>query len=133
MTDASFHSSRDHKRVERKPSRQRSRVSNGKSYFIEADARGAWSRRWRDLLGEIAADLGGVDLLSEAQRQLIRRAATICVQCERLEGQAAEGREIDLEVFGALTDRLGRTFHRLGLKRQARDIEQLPLRERLGQ
>jgi hypothetical protein len=39
-----------------------------------------------------------------------------------MEGEAAAGKEIDLEMFGALTDRLGRCFHRLGLKRQSRDI-----------
>jgi hypothetical protein len=36
-------------------------------------------------------------------------------------GEAAAGNEIDLEVYGTLTDRLGRCFQRLGLKRQARN------------
>jgi hypothetical protein len=39
-----------------------------------------------------------------------------------MEGQAAIGEEINLETYGALTDRLGRTFQRLGLKRQPRDV-----------
>ena len=34
-------------------------------------------------------------------------------------GIAAAGADIDLEVYGKLTDRLGRTFQRLGLKRIA--------------
>ena len=63
----------------------------------------------------------GPDGLSEGQRQLARRAATIAIACERLEGEAAAGNEIDLEVYGTLTDRLGRCFQRLGLKRQVRD------------
>jgi hypothetical protein len=42
--------------------------------------------------------------------------------CEKLEGEAAAGNEIDLDLYGTLTDRLGRCFHRLGLKRQARDV-----------
>jgi hypothetical protein len=100
----------------------RSKVTNGKSLFVEADGRGPWARRWRDVLAEITSDLGGPDLLSEAQRQLARRAATISVMCERLEGQAAEGNEIDLDVYGTLTDRLGRALQRLGLKRIAKDI-----------
>ena len=49
-----------------------------------------------------------------------RRATTIAIACERLEGEAAAGNEINLEVYGALTDRLGRCFARLGLKRQSR-------------
>jgi hypothetical protein len=100
----------------------RSRVTNGKRLFVEADGRGPWARRWRDVLAEITSDLGGPDLLSEAQRQLIKRAATLCIMCERMEGQAAEGTEIDLEIFGTLTDRLGRTLQRLGLRRVPRDV-----------
>jgi hypothetical protein len=73
-------------------------------------------------LAEITNDLGGADLLSEGQRQLARRAVTISIMCEKLEGEAAAGAEIDLELYGRLVDRLGRAFHRLGLKRQPRDV-----------
>jgi hypothetical protein len=67
------------------------------------------------VLNEIISDLGGADILSEGQRQLARRAATLAVECERLEGEMASGREADLHRYGQLTDRIGRTFHRLGL------------------
>ena len=87
----------------------RSRVTNGRTLFVEADGRGPWGRRFRDILAEITNDLGGADLLSEGQRQLARRAATISIACERLEGEAAAGAEINLELYGRLTDRLGRT------------------------
>ena len=101
---------------------QRSRVTNGKTHFVEADQRGPWARRWRDVLAEIISDLGGADLLSEGQKQLARRCATISIECEKMEGEAAQGREIDLFTYGTLTDRLGRCFTRLGLKRQARNV-----------
>ena len=39
-----------------------------------------------------------------------------------MEGRSVAGEEIDLEQFGRLTDRLGRAFHRLGLKRVARVV-----------
>ena len=42
--------------------------------------------------------------------------------CEKLEGEIAQGRDVDLEQYGMLTDRLGRCFNRLGLKRRAKDI-----------
>jgi hypothetical protein len=101
----------------------RSRVTNGRSLFVEADGRGPWARRFADVLGEIISDLGGRDAgLSEGQRQLARRAATISIACERLEGEAAAGAAIDLELYGRLTDRLGRAFQRLGLERRARDV-----------
>ena len=82
----------------------------------------------RVVLAEILSDLGH-DGLSEGQRQLARRAATISIACEQLEGQAASGAAIDLETYGKLTDRLGRTFQRLGLKREPRPV--LTLREQL--
>jgi hypothetical protein len=70
-------SSADRPVVERCASKQRSRVTNGKTLFVEADQRGPWARRWRDVLAEIISDLGGADLLSEGQKQLARRCATI--------------------------------------------------------
>src|SRR5262249_55229143 len=100
----------------------RSRVTNGKRDFVEADGRGPWARRWRDVLAEIVNDLGGADLLSEGQKQLAHRCATISIACEKMEGQAAEGNEIDLDGYGQLTDRLGRALQRLGLKRQPRNV-----------
>jgi hypothetical protein len=100
----------------------RSRVTNGRSLFVEADGRGPWGRRFADVLAEIISDLGGADLLSEGQRQLARRAATISIACERMEGEAADEAAIDTELYGRLTDRLGRVFQRLGLRRQPRDV-----------
>jgi hypothetical protein len=103
--------------------RVRSRVTNGRSPFVEIDGRGPWARRWRDVLAEIISDIGGHEAgLSEGQRQLARRCATIAIACERMEGEAALGHEIDLDAYGTLTDRLGRCFQRLGLKRQPRDV-----------
>jgi hypothetical protein len=104
------------------PAKGRSAVSNGKRLHVVATPNGhetKWARRFRDVLGEIIRDIGR-DGLSEGQRQLARRAATISITCEKMEGEAAQGNEIDLDVYGTLTDRLGRCFARLGLKRQAK-------------
>lgn len=100
--------------------KQRSAVTNGQRLHVAAPGDGAWARRFRDVLEQIIADMSGPEGLSEGQRQLARRATTIAIACERLEGEAAAGNAIDLEVYGTLTDRLGRCFQRLGLKRQAR-------------
>jgi hypothetical protein len=104
------------------PQKQRSAVSNGKRLHVAEPGNTAFARRYRDILAQIIADISGPDGLSEGQRQLARRAATIAIACEKMEGEAAAGRDIDLETFGQLTDRLGRTFNRLGLKRQQRDV-----------
>jgi hypothetical protein len=102
----------------------RSRVSNGKSPFVEADKRGPWSRRWRDLYDQIIADLGSE--VTEEQRQAARRAATLCVECEKLEGKSAAGKDIDTDKYGMLSDRLGRAFRRLGLKQSTRKADATP-------
>ena len=182
------------------PKKQRSRVSNGRSLFITGPETSAAARRFRDILAEIVSDLGGHDGLSEAQRQLARRGASLSLACERLEAiicggtsSAAEAafteasgglspyailaeagrilhgiarhrggdgirtmaelpdakldrivdllsragdlaakciaagseKTADLELLGTLADRCGRTFMRLGLKRQPREVESL--------
>jgi hypothetical protein len=104
----------------------RSAVTNGQRLHVERPGNTAWARRFRDVLEQIIADLHtNNETLSEGQRQLARRAATLCITCEKLEGKAAADEDIDLELFGTLTDRLGRTFHRLGLKRTASKVPSL--------
>lgn len=116
------------------PQRQRSAVTNGKRLFVKRPGDTAFARRFRDILAEIISDIGGHDAgLSEGQRQLARRCATLSLACERMEGEAAAGKAIDVDLYGQMTDRLGRAFHRLGLKRQ--NIKTVPtlsdyLRER---
>lgn len=97
----------------------RSAVTNGKRLHVVRPGDTAWARRFRDVLHEILSDITGPEGISEGQRQLARRAATICIACERMEGEVAAGGEINLEAYGQMTDRLGRAFYRLGLKRQS--------------
>lgn len=99
----------------------RSRVGTGKALFLDrGDHRTARGRRFRETLTQIIDDLGGPAVLSEAQIQLARRCAMISLACEELECRSVlHDEEIDLDLFGQLTDRLGRTFQRLGIKRAA--------------
>ena len=83
---------------------QRSAVTNGKRLHVIRPGDTAWARRFRDVLAEIISDLAS-DSLSEGQRQMARRCATIAIACERMEGEAAAGRDIDLDTYGTLTDR----------------------------
>ncbi len=75
----------------RRPAPHRSRVANGSKLLPLTDGRSATARRFRDLYQDIAADLGGLDLFSEGQKQLIRRAAMLSAESERLEAMAARG------------------------------------------
>ena len=78
--------------------------------------------RFRDLNDDIIADLGGRDRLSTGQLQLVRRAATLSVTAEGMEADAVSGKAFDVDLYGQLTDRLGRCLQRLGLERKARDV-----------
>jgi hypothetical protein len=100
----------------------KSKAGNGKLLPM-TDGRSATARRFKDLVEDIAADLGGKAALSEGQRQLIRRAAMLSAECERQEALAARGEaEFNCELYGTMCDRLGRLFGRLGLERVSRDI-----------
>jgi hypothetical protein len=68
----------------------RSRVTNG-DLFITGPQNTAYARRLRDILGEIISDLGGPSELSEAERQLARRAASLSVASEMLEESICTG------------------------------------------
>jgi hypothetical protein len=104
------------------PKKLRSKMSNGRLLPM-TDGRSATARRFKDLVEDISGDLGGKAMLSEGQRQLIRRAAMLSAECERQEALAARGEaEFNCELYGTMCDRLGRLFGRLGLLRVARDI-----------
>jgi hypothetical protein len=90
--------------------------------FLEEDGRLAPARRFRSLITRMVEDLGGEGALSTGQQQLVRRCAMISVQCELMEQAAVRGEGFDLAIYGELTDRLGRTLQRLGLKREPRDV-----------
>jgi hypothetical protein len=102
----------------------RSAVTNRTKLFaIEGmDGRLGPARRFRDILEQIECDVGGIGNLSEGQRQLCRRAATLSFTAECMEVDAVAGKPFDIDLFGQLTDRLGRCLQRLGLERKARSV-----------
>jgi len=97
-------------------------VTNRKRLFVEGDGRSPWARRWRDLVELHAGDLGGRDLLSEAQLSLIKRASTIEVELEQVEGRLSSGRDADLDLYTRSTSHLRRILETLGIERRARDV-----------
>ncbi|MGB6711653.1 MAG: hypothetical protein WBE85_16235 [Methylocella sp.] len=111
--------------VEARLRKHRSALTNGNRLFVlegNADGRSASYRRFKDVLEQILADLGGADLLSEGQRQLCRRAATLSIMAESMECDAIGNKAFDVDLYGQLTDRLGRCLQRLGLERKSRDV-----------
>jgi hypothetical protein len=95
----------------------RSSSSNGTRFIAGVDGRTQLARRARDVAASIAADFGGSAKMGEAEKQLARRAAMLSAQCEQMEAACVRGEPFDLEAYGKLVDRLGRTFSRLGFGR----------------
>jgi hypothetical protein len=121
-------SSRDRAANDRKPSKQRSRISNGHALLPDLpglDGRSAWIRRCKDLINDHVADLGGLDNTSVAERSLVRRAAVITTELEMLEAKfAAAGKATadDLDLYQRSCGGLRRLLESIGLQRRAKDI-----------
>ena len=111
----------DRSRVRAK--RPRSAVTSGRKLFVEGDPNSAWSRRYHDLVVGHIGDLGGRDLLSEAQLSLIRRASAIECELERLDAALSLGEAVDLDSYARATSHLRRLFETLGLERRPREVE----------
>jgi hypothetical protein len=90
--------------------------------WSKQDREGRWSRRFYDLVVRHVGDLGGRDLLSEAQLSLIRRAASIECELERLDAMLSQGAPVDLTEYGRAASHLRRLFETIGLKRVSRDV-----------
>lgn len=107
------------------PKTHRSRVTNGKALLAGVDGRSLWARRFRDLLNLHIADLGGEDAITEAERAILRRAAALMTELERLEVQFAnsEGADADsLDLYSRTTNTLRRTLQTVGLERRSKDV-----------
>jgi hypothetical protein len=93
----------------------------------ELDGRTRASVRTRELLANIAVDLGAHDLddLTQAQRQLAQRAAVLGALLEDYEVRWAAGEPFELAPYLAGINAQRRVFALLGLKRIARNVPDL--------
>jgi hypothetical protein len=104
----------------------RSRISNGRSLLPkEVDGRSIYARRFRDLVRLHEADLGGAANISAGEQAIVRRAATLIINVERLELKFAQAEDVsaaDLDLHQRMSNTLNRLLKALGLKRRAKDI-----------
>ncbi len=99
----------------------RSRVGNGSQLFIEdIDQRSAIYRRFKEVTAQLTQDIGGDP--SEAQLQIIRRAASLSVWCEAQECELAKGAPFPLAEFTTASNSLRRLLADLGIERRQRDV-----------
>ena len=114
--------------IDARPSRVRSKVTNGRSLFVAGgDGRGPWARRARDVMQLHISDLGGEDHISEAEKSICRRIAVLTVECERMEARFAtdEPSEKALDLYQRMSGALRRLYEAIGLQRRAKPIETL--------
>ena len=109
--------------------RPRSAVTSGRLLFVDGDPNSAWARRFDDLCNAHISDMGGLALLSAAQQSLIRRAASIECELERLDALMSVGTPVDIHAYASVSNHLRRLFEVLGLKRQARTVGGLGVQE----
>jgi hypothetical protein len=105
----------------------RSRVTNGRELLPNIDGRSLWLRRYRDLLALHLSDLGGSEAVSSAELAILRRAACLMVELERIEVLLASddpriSREHTLDVYQRGSNTLRRLLESVGLQRRQRDV-----------
>ena len=108
---------------------QRSAVTNGQRLFIrgsQGDGTGAWARRMRDVIALHVSDLGGWDNVTEAEKSILRRVATLTCELERLEAKFSSSdhapRDGDLQTYQRLTNTMRRALEAVGIHRRPRDV-----------
>ena len=102
--------------------RPRSAVTSGRVLLVDGNPNSAWARRYADLMVGHIADAGGRDMVSEAKLSLIRRAAALECEIERLEAKLSRDENVDLDAFGRAASHLRRLFEVIGIERRQRDV-----------
>ena len=106
-----------------RPLRTRAAVSNGTRMHPKGvDGRSAEARRFKDLVSSFAASLGGEGALTEAERAIIRHAALLTLQSERLQAAFVAGREVNSEELTRLANSSARVFAALRIKREPKEV-----------
>ena len=96
------------------------RKGTGAIVLAGVDGRSMMARRFREITTGIEADLGGD--LTEAQKHLVARAATLACWAEEREAELATGQDFDATQYATISNALRRLLADLGLERRAKDI-----------
>ena len=115
-------SSGDSPRVAPPRDPQKSRITNGSALLPGVDGRSAWVRRCKDVL---AAHLSDIPDASVAERSIVRRAAVLTTELERLEvkfATAGEASADDIDLYARVAANLRRLLEAVGLHRRTKDI-----------
>ncbi len=76
---------------------QRSRITNGSAVLLGVNGCSAKARRYRDLVEMLTAEIG--ETLTEAERLVVRNAATLQMHAEELTASLVRGEAVDAEAI----------------------------------
>ena len=112
----------DRPQIDRPKDAQNSRVANGSALLAGVDGRSVWIRRCKELLADHLSDIPDP---TAAERSLIRRAAVLTTELERLEVQfaLADGADPEtLDLYGRISGNLRRLLEAVGLQRRCKEV-----------
>jgi hypothetical protein len=116
-----------------RPTNCRSRVTNGKRLLAGCDGRSRNARRYRDLLADMACDLGGAANLSTAELAILRQAAGLVLRSEQIQADVVNGRPVDADEAVRLANASARLLAALRSKQGQRNKPAtMSLRDRLA-
>src|SRR3712207_2332995 len=98
----------------------RSKVTNGTRLLEGIDGRSPSARRYRDLVENFSHDLGGMAQLSEADRALVRQAASLTIRAEQLQAPIFRGEPVAPDELIRLTTTARRTLAGIRPKEQSK-------------
>lgn len=113
-----------------RPATVRSAVSNGTKVLAGVDGRSSTARRFRDLVADLAHDLGLSGPLSTAEQGLLRQAAALTLRAEQLQAAVVCGKPVDGDELIRLSGEARRIV--ASLRKRAPTSPHVPLRERLA-
>lgn len=88
----------------------------------QLDGRTMAAKNARALIDSLQSDLGGVEHLSAAEREIVQRAALASAMCQHAEALWLMGRPIDVQEYCTLVNAQRRLLVTVGLKRRPRDV-----------
>ena len=103
--------------------RNRSAITNSSWLLSGVDNRKGLGRRYRDLCVGFADDLGGREKLNSQQEAMIRQAAGVTLEVEKLQAAIVTGEAIDHEMLVRLSNLQSRLIKQLGIKPGGKDSD----------
>ena len=87
------------------------------------DPHSYWAKRVKDILGRHVDDLGGLNEITEAQKSILRRIATLTIEAERLERRLASYprdhvARADIDLYIRVSNTLRNLLDMTGLERK---------------